>query len=165
MSPGYPAAYPSNQDKVTSTILLTTTITTFIFYCQIWRLEVTSGEKILLTFETFDVQSGMTVLYPDYKEEVILALTLIIFITFITLHCQYLCDYDFVQISYGSFEEQYCGSSIPGPIISSGNTMTVIFHSDHSENRNGFRATWKAVGSSGTLYRNIFAASNGGGKN
>ena len=52
-SAGYPAVYPPNQD-------------------QVIRLEVTSGMKIKLTFETFDLQSGMTVLYPDYQEEVIL---------------------------------------------------------------------------------------------
>ena len=108
-------------------------------YCQIWKLEVTSGQKILLTFESFDVQPGLTILYPDYQEEVTPSP-----LTFITLHCQYYCEYDFVQISYGSFKEKYCGSSKPTPIISSEN-MTVIFHSDQSVNRKGFRAIWKTL--------------------
>ena len=61
------------------------------------------------------------------------------------------CQYDYVQISFGSFQEKYCGSSKPSPITSSGNTMTVTFHTDYSENFKGFKATWEAVGSSGSL--------------
>ena len=55
------------------------------------------------------------------------------------------CKYDYVQVSFGSDEQKYCGSNKPSPIISSDNRMTVIFHSDGSEVRNGFKATWKAV--------------------
>ena len=63
------------------------------------------------------------------------------------------CVYDYVKISFGSVEEKYCGSSKPSPIISSGNTMTVVFHSDYSVNRNGFKATWEAVETSGKVFR------------
>ena len=59
------------------------------------------------------------------------------------------CDYDYVQISFGSVAEKYCGSEIRSPIVSSGNKMTVIFNSDHSKNRRGFNATWKAWDNSG----------------
>ena len=55
------------------------------------------------------------------------------------------CRYDYVKVSHGSVEEKYCGSSKPDPIISSGNTMTVLFHSDQSVNGNGFRAIWETV--------------------
>ena len=55
------------------------------------------------------------------------------------------CYYDYVKISYGSVEEKYCGSDIPGPIISSGNTMTVTFVCDSVFQFNGFKATWEAV--------------------
>ena len=60
------------------------------------------------------------------------------------------CRYDYVQVSFGSDEQKYCGSNKPSPIISSDNRMTVIFHSDDSEVRNGFKATWKAVETSGS---------------
>jgi len=92
-SPNYPAAYPNNLEKT-------------------WNLEVASGGRIKLTFESFDLEASSD------------------------------CRYDYVQISHGSFQQKYCGSSLPSPIISSGNTMTVTFHSDHSENGNGFKATW-----------------------
>ena len=63
------------------------------------------------------------------------------------------CKYDFVQISFGSDEQKYCGSNKPSPIISPGNTMTVLFHTDGSVNGNGFKATWKAVKTSGIKIR------------
>ena len=65
------------------------------------------------------------------------------------------CFFDYVQISYGSANgygnETYCGSDLPEPITSSGNTMTVTFFSDISIQFTGFSATWEAVegGSSG----------------
>merc|ERR1712110_389704 len=55
------------------------------------------------------------------------------------------CYYDYVKISYGSVEEKYCGSDIPGPIISSGNTLTVTFVCDSVFQFMGFKATWEAV--------------------
>ena len=66
------------------------------------------------------------------------------------------CVYDYVKITFGSVEEKYCGSSKPSPIVSSGNTMTVVFHSDQSVNRNGFKATWEAVETSGTFFILMF---------
>ena len=55
------------------------------------------------------------------------------------------CYYDYVKISYGSVEEKYCGSDMPGPIISSGNTMTVTFVCNSVIQFMGFKATWEAV--------------------
>jgi len=101
-SPNYPAAYPNNID-------------------EIWNLEVEEGQKILLTFESFDLES-----HGD-------------------------CDYDFLQISDGSVEKKYCGSDKPNPVMSSGNTMDITFHTDHSVKRNGFKATWEAVENSGVI--------------
>ena len=62
------------------------------------------------------------------------------------------CSDDYVQVSFGSDDQKYCGSNKPSPIISSDNTMVVIFHSDSIEARNGFKATWKAVETSGMSY-------------
>ena len=82
-----------------------------------------SGKRIKLTFESFDVENHSS------------------------------CTYDFVQISFASgfwfststFEEKYCGANKPNPIISSGNSMEVVFHSDGSTNGNGFKAIWEAI--------------------
>jgi len=82
---------------------------------ETWNLEVEAGHRIKLTFEAFNLESHST------------------------------CKYDFVQISEGSEEEKYCGKVKPSPIISSGNTMNVTFHSDRSVNRSGFKASWEAV--------------------
>ena len=69
------------------------------------------------------------------------------------------CTTDYVQIIFGSVAEKYCGSNVPnpsvskkpGPTVSSGNTMTVFFHSSRWSGRPGFKATWKAVETSGIL--------------
>ena len=53
--------------------------------------------------------------------------------------------YDYVEVSYGGYSEQFCGSSIPGPFTSTDNTMTVRFFSDGSLNYPGFRAYWESV--------------------
>ena len=86
-----------------------------------WNLEVAPGKRIKLTFKKFDIE-------PDSS-----------------------CGFDYVQVSFGSEEQKYCGSNKPSPIISSGNTMTVLFHSDQSVTHNGFKATWKALETSGML--------------
>merc|ERR550539_707094 len=101
-SPNYPNVYPHYLDET-------------------WNLEVAAGEKIMLTFESFELET----------------------------HSK--CKYDFVKISFGSVEEKYCGTNKPSPIVSSDNTMTVVFHSDYDVNRNGFKATWKAVQTSGEI--------------
>ena len=82
---------------------------------ETWNLEVAAGQRIMLTFESFALESHSS------------------------------CRYDYVLVSYGSVQQKYCGSNKPGPIISTGNTMRVVFHSDYSVNRNGFRAIWEAV--------------------
>ena len=50
--------------------------------------------------------------------------------------------YDYVEVSYPGYSEQFCGSSIPGPFTSTDNTMMVKFFSDDSLNYSGFRAMW-----------------------
>ena len=72
----------------------------------------------MLTFESFDIEAHS---------------------------CHSSCRLDYVKVSFGSDEQKYCGSNKPSPIISSDNRMTVIFHSDEEEVRNGFKATWQAV--------------------
>ena len=85
------------------------------FYFKTWNIEVAPGQRIKLTFESFDLEA-----HSD-------------------------CRYDYVQISNEYSQQKYCGSRKPGPIISPGNTMTVTFHSDGSENGNGFKAKWENI--------------------
>ena len=92
---------------------------------QTWDIEVASGQTIELTFESFDIED-----------------------------CEWAncnCAYDYVLVSFDTVDQKYCGSTKPDPIVSSGNTMTVSFHSDYSVNLNGFKATWKVVETSGML--------------
>lgn len=37
---------------------------------------------------------------------------------------------------------KFCGSTLPSPLTSTGNTMFIRFSSDHSQTGQGFRATW-----------------------
>ena len=68
----------------------------------------------MLTFETFDLESGG-------------------------------CQYDYVEVSYDSYSQRYCGSTIPGPFTSTGSSMVVRFHSNGSQTRTGFSAAWTEV--------------------
>ena len=55
------------------------------------------------------------------------------------------CRYDYVEVSYDSFSQRHCGSSIPGPFTSTGSSMVVKFHSDHINTGTGFSAVWTEV--------------------
>ena len=51
------------------------------------------------------------------------------------------CDYDYVQILYtnGKTMQKLCGSGSLSPITSTGNKMTVKFHSDYSNRMKGWK--------------------------
>ena len=113
-----------------------------------WNLEVDEGKQIKLTFEgfyiepaycefdyEFDSGEGSDWEFKDMSRKRAQASK---------ADCGK-CIMDYVTISYGSVEEKYCGSDIPGPITSSGNTMTVVFVSDPVYQFTGFNATWEAV--------------------
>ena len=57
------------------------------------------------------------------------------------------CENDYVEVSYDSFSQRYCGSSIPGPFTSTGSSMVVRFRSDWGwgNTRTGFSAVWTEV--------------------
>ena len=38
-----------------------------------------------------------------------------------------------------------CGTKVPDKVTSSGNKMTVMFKTDYSQKRKGFKATWKKI--------------------
>ena len=127
-----------------------------------WNLEVGEGKRIKLTFESFYIEPALCEFdyysgygydweYKDMSKKR-------------AKHSKADCGecyYDYVSISYGSVEEKYCGSDLPEPIISSGNTMTVTFVSDGSIEFTGFSATWEAVEESSSGGGDIGGGSEG----
>ena len=80
-------------------------------------LDVRRGSLIELTFEDFQLESDTG------------------------------CDYDYVKV-LNSDEKQLwkgCGKEMPPVLKSSGNKMTIVFHSDGSGRYRGFRATWRQI--------------------
>ena len=55
------------------------------------------------------------------------------------------CGYDYVVVSYVSFRQRFCGTSIPGPFTSTG-SITVTFHTDNNKRKTGFIALWTPFG-------------------
>jgi len=81
-------------------------------------LEVEAGSRIQLKFTDFDLES-----HQD-------------------------CRFDYVKVvdSDGTTElANLCGAQIPSDIKSSGNKLTVVFHSDLSVNSDGFQARWTKI--------------------
>jgi len=60
------------------------------------------------------------------------------------------CGYDSVEVldSDGSQLMKICGDSLPDQVISSGNRLKVIFKTDGSVTKKGFRATWTKISQS-----------------
>ena len=104
-----------------------------LFLCIIskeWPLEAAEGRRIQLTFTSFNI---------EYHSR---------------------CNYDYVEVSSGTFKEKYCGpnpngfyyngngdnigTSIP-PFTSDGKTMKVRFRTDSHVTGNGFKANWIEV--------------------
>jgi len=76
------------------------------------------------------------------------------------------CLYDWVMIIDGDgsvLMPSKCGSEIPAPVTTNTNTAVVIFHSDHSVNKPGFRLQWKTVASvkSGIIITGGYDAATG----
>ena len=59
------------------------------------------------------------------------------------------CRWDWVEVSYGSYSEKFCGSSTPGPFTSTGPTITVRMHTNGEVTRTGFSAVWTGTSSVG----------------
>ena len=54
------------------------------------------------------------------------------------------CGCDFVEVSYGSFSQKFCGSTIPGPFTSA-SPITVKIETDGSLRYPGFSASWTST--------------------
>jgi len=89
----------------------------------IWKITVPSGSNVMLEFETpFDIERCRS------RSD---------------------CSYDYLEIRDGGaatspfLGEKLCGTTVPNTIKSTGNTMFVKFHSDGSQPRIGFSASFK----------------------
>ena len=81
-------------------------------------MEVPLGSTIRLTFEDFELEGRSSS----------------------SKNC-----FDFVMVmdSDGTTEfGKFCEKKIPSPIVSTGNKLTVVFHSDTTVTRKGFKAIW-----------------------
>ncbi|KAI0218535.1 Exoskeleton protein RP43 [Lamellibrachia satsuma] len=86
-----------------------------------WKIQASSGQRLRLNFERFDLEYGSRS-----------------------------CPYDKVKIYDGSsanapLNGMYCGTHLPADIVSRGNTMFVNFTSDHSVTETGFRIHYSVV--------------------
>lgn len=88
-------------------------------HCQ-WKITVTPGHRVKIIFADFELESHQQCTYD------------------------HVIAYDGPTKSYAMLG-QYCGSRKPGPIISSQNQLLVIFNSDGSVQRKGFRAQYTTV--------------------
>ena len=84
------------------------------FQIQEWTIDVEDGETVVLTFQAFDLEE-----HPD-------------------------CVWDWVEVSYGSISQKFCGSTVPEPINST-SYIKVKIHSDSSVTGAGFSASWAPV--------------------
>merc|ERR1719400_1101488 len=112
---------------------------------ETWHHEVASDMKIKLTFQDFELEGGYcgdaTTPSPARKSRDVSEKHY----DSPSARCEnYIC-FDYVQVNHGNFEERFCGSDMPSPIISHGNTMTVTFISDHSITFPGFKALMEPV--------------------
>ena len=79
------------------------------------KLTLTFEDRVSIVFEDFYLESGST------------------------------CQRDWLEVHDGEdsnsslIGEKLCGYDIPSPIESSGNSMTLVFHSDDNDNYRGFK--------------------------
>ena len=92
---------------------------------QEWTLTSENGGNILLTFVSFDIRYGYYC-FDGYDDD-----------------CY--CDSDYVEVSYGSYSEKFCGDTVPEIITSCGSSVVVKFHSDGWSTKAGFRAEWEEL--------------------
>ena len=97
---------------------------------QAWTLTSENGGNIQLAFESFHLEE-CDYEYNDYTYEY-------------SDECT--CVYDYVEVSYGSHSDKFCGDRVPEAIISCGSSSMVIkFHSGSDITRAGFRAVWEQL--------------------
>merc|ERR1711962_982692 len=83
-----------------------------------YPVEVATGKGIRITFNDFDIESHSS------------------------------CDYDYVMIKEANGNEllnKSCGDTIPADVTSIQNKVDILFHSDYSVTKKGFKLTWTEV--------------------
>ena len=99
---------------------------------QAWTLTSENGGNIQLAFESLHLEE-CDYEYNDYTYE----------------YSDECTCYDYVEVSYGSHSDKFCGDRVPEAIISCGSSSMVIkFHSGSDITRAGFRAVWEEVSTS-----------------
>jgi len=97
------------------------------------EIKVSEGKTIKIKFTAFHVESG-----PN-------------------------CRYDWVQIIDGDSTvllRKTCGTTIPAEIQSKTNIVRVIFHTDYSETRSGWKLTWSLVSTGGGANSGVVKSEN-----
>ena len=106
-----------------------------------WNLSVSPDSLLMLTFSVFNLEPRVDCDYYDYYYGLG---RLHEYYYYEDYYCSEEC-LDYVEVSFGSYNEKFCGSEFPGTITSTDNTMTVKFYSDYSVDYQGFSANWEAV--------------------
>ena len=73
------------------------------------------------------------------------------------------CRYDWVQIIDGDSTvllSKTCGTTIPAEIQSKTNNVRVIFHTDYSETRSGWKLTWSLASTGGGSNSGVVKSEN-----
>ena len=89
--------------------------------CQV---TLTFETRVEIVFEDFELEKGLEPDDPSMPED---------------------CKFDWLEVHDGVengsdlIGEKLCGNSIPSPIESSGNSLTLVFHSDGGLNKKGFK--------------------------
>ncbi|XP_076437271.1 cubilin-like isoform X2 [Babylonia areolata] len=88
-----------------------------------WRITVQQGRRITLTFNDLGLERSSSRRW---------------------------CFWDYVEVVNGQYGDspsmgRFCGDTLPDPVQSSGNTMTVRFHTDGSVSNRGFSATYTSL--------------------
>ena len=124
-STNHPSAYPDNDDLT-------------------FQLEVEAGSTIKFSFTAMDIEPQSTCGY-DYVRVVSWG----IWARFVPSPLSWLEKQEMFETQVNSDGRtevgKYCGSDLPTEISSTGNILTVTFHSDHSVTHTGFRAEWNQV--------------------
>merc|ERR1712112_153377 len=97
------------------------------------NIEVAEGKTIKIKFTAFNVESHSS------------------------------CRYDWVQIIDGDSTvllSKTCGTTIPAEIRSKTNKVKVIFHTDHSETRSGWKLTWSLASTGGGSNSGVVKSEN-----
>ena len=99
---------------------------------ETYNVEVQTGKTIEIIFETFELEVSN--------------LNCIINITVYWWKAHSRCSYDWLKIMDGSTTllEETCGSNVPTKLLSQTNKVEIIFHTDFSVTKRGFKLQWKA---------------------